>query len=95
MRSSNQAGASYHHHHLRRGKTCQLFDMLPVVEHEAAVGKISEEEVAYLMARGLTRTEATATIVRVFSEQILRDYCPNSALSYKGLLKPVKGKSCR
>jgi len=30
------------------------------------VGKIAEEEVEYLMARGLTRTEATATIVRGF-----------------------------
>ena len=33
---------------------------------EAAVGKIAEEEVEYLMARGLTRAEATATIVRGF-----------------------------
>jgi Fe-S cluster assembly scaffold protein SufB len=30
------------------------------------VGKIAEEEVEYLMARGLTRSEATATIVRGF-----------------------------
>lgn len=34
--------------------------------HEAAVGKIAEEEVEYLMMRGLTRDEATATIVRGF-----------------------------
>ena len=34
--------------------------------HEAAVGKIAEEEVEYLMARGITREEATATIVRGF-----------------------------
>jgi len=34
--------------------------------HEAAVGKIAEEEVEYLMARGLTREEATAAIVRGF-----------------------------
>ncbi|MDO9333485.1 MAG: SufD family Fe-S cluster assembly protein [Dehalococcoidales bacterium] len=34
--------------------------------HEAAIGKIAEEEVEYLMARGLTRDEATATIVRGF-----------------------------
>lgn len=34
--------------------------------HEAAVGKIAEEEVEYLMARGLTRDEATATIIRGF-----------------------------
>ncbi len=36
------------------------------LSHEAAVGKIAEEEVVYLMARGLTREEATATIVRGF-----------------------------
>jgi Fe-S cluster assembly scaffold protein SufB len=36
------------------------------LSHEAAVGKIAEEEVEYLMSRGLTRTEATATIVRGF-----------------------------
>jgi Fe-S cluster assembly scaffold protein SufB len=36
------------------------------LSHEAAVGKIAEEEVIYLMARGLTREEATAAIVRGF-----------------------------
>ncbi len=34
--------------------------------HEAAVGKIAEEEVQYLMARGLTHDEAAAAIVRGF-----------------------------
>lgn len=36
------------------------------LSHEAAVGKIAEEEVEYLMARGLTHQEATAAIVRGF-----------------------------
>jgi uncharacterized protein len=36
------------------------------LSHEAAVGKIAEEEVEYLMARGLTQIEATAAIVRGF-----------------------------
>lgn len=36
------------------------------LSHEAAVGKIAEEELEYLMARGLTLNEATATIVRGF-----------------------------
>jgi hypothetical protein len=36
------------------------------LSHEAAVGKIAEEEVEYLMARGLSHAEATATIVRGF-----------------------------
>lgn len=34
--------------------------------HEAAVGKIAEEEVEYLMSRGLSREQATAMIVRGF-----------------------------
>ena len=36
------------------------------MSHEAAVGKIAEEEIEYLMARGLTEEEATAAIVRGF-----------------------------
>jgi len=36
------------------------------LSHEAAVGKIAKEEVEYLMARGLSQEEATATIVRGF-----------------------------
>jgi Fe-S cluster assembly scaffold protein SufB len=36
------------------------------LSHEAAVGKIAQEEVEYLMARGLSEEEATATIVRGF-----------------------------
>lgn len=36
------------------------------MSHEAAVGKIAQEEIFYLMARGLTEDEATATIVRGF-----------------------------
>ena len=34
--------------------------------HEAAVGKIAQEEVEYLMARGLSEEEATSTIIRGF-----------------------------
>ncbi|MCE5314785.1 MAG: SufD family Fe-S cluster assembly protein [Armatimonadota bacterium] len=36
------------------------------MSHEAAVGKIAEDEVLYLMSRGLTRDEATSAIVRGF-----------------------------
>jgi Fe-S cluster assembly scaffold protein SufB len=36
------------------------------MSHEAAVGKIAEEEIHYLMARGLSSDEATAAIVRGF-----------------------------
>ncbi|MBN1829869.1 MAG: SufD family Fe-S cluster assembly protein [Deltaproteobacteria bacterium] len=36
------------------------------LSHEAAVGKIAQEEILYLMSRGLTEEEAAATIVRGF-----------------------------
>ena len=36
------------------------------MSHEAAVGKIAEVEIQYLMSRGLTSEEATAAIVRGF-----------------------------
>jgi Fe-S cluster assembly scaffold protein SufB len=36
------------------------------LSHEAAVGRIAEEQITYLMARGLTEDEATAAIVRGF-----------------------------
>ncbi|MHC1710953.1 MAG: SufD family Fe-S cluster assembly protein [Solidesulfovibrio sp.] len=46
----------------------ELFGSVDGVElsHEAAVGKIAQEEIEYLMARGLDEDEATSTIVRGF-----------------------------
>lgn len=42
------------------------------ITHEAAVGKIAEEEIRYLMARGLSSDEATSAIVRSFLEVDIR-----------------------
>ena len=36
------------------------------MSHEAAVGKIAQEEILYLMSRGLSEDQATSTIVRGF-----------------------------
>ncbi len=36
------------------------------LSHEAAVGRIAEEEIQYLMARGLSEEEATSVIIRGF-----------------------------
>jgi Fe-S cluster assembly scaffold protein SufB len=36
------------------------------MSHEAAVGKIAQEEISYLMSRGLDEDAATSTIVRGF-----------------------------
>ncbi|WP_202320243.1 SufB/SufD family protein [Archaeoglobus neptunius] len=49
------------------------------LSHEAAIGKIAEEEIFYLMSRGLSRDEATSAIVRGFME-----------IEIKGLPEPLK-----
>jgi Fe-S cluster assembly scaffold protein SufB len=36
------------------------------MSHEAAVGKIDQREIEYLMARGIDEDEAVSTIVRGF-----------------------------
>ena len=46
------------------------------LSHEAAVGKIAQEEVEYLMARGLSEEEATATIVRGFLHVEIEGFPP-------------------
>lgn len=43
------------------------------VSHEAVVGKIQEEQLFYLMSRGLTREEATKMIVSGFIEPVVKE----------------------
>jgi len=38
------------------------------LSHEAAIGKLSEEEITYLMSRGLSRDEAVGVLVRGFMD---------------------------
>ncbi len=47
------------------------------LSHEAAVGKIAQEEIEYLMARGLDEDEATSTIVRGFLNVEMEDLPPD------------------
>jgi Fe-S cluster assembly scaffold protein SufB len=53
------------------------------LSHEAAVGKIAEEEVEYLMARGLTSNEATAAIVRGFLRVDIEGLPPMLSAEFK------------
>jgi len=46
------------------------------MSHEAAVGKISQEELEYLMARGLSNEEATSVIVRGFLDVEIKGLPP-------------------
>jgi Fe-S cluster assembly protein SufB len=44
-----------------------------ILEHEATVSKISEEQLFYLMSRGLSKQEAGLMIVNGFIEPLVRE----------------------
>ena len=54
--------------------------------HEASVSKISEDQLFYLMSRGMTEDEAMATIVRGFVEPIARELPMEYALELNRLI---------
>jgi Fe-S cluster assembly protein SufB len=43
------------------------------IEHEATVSKVGEEQLFYLMSRGLNQDEATAMIVNGFFEPFTKE----------------------
>lgn len=55
--------------------------------HEATVSKVSADQLFYLMQRGLTETEAMATIVRGFVEPIARELPMEYALELNHLIE--------
>jgi len=55
--------------------------------HEATVSKVSEEQLFYLMSRGLTEDEAMAIIVRGFIEPIARELPMEYALELNRLIE--------
>ena len=44
-----------------------------IIEHEATVSKVSDEQLFYLMSRGLTKKEAMEMIVMGFIEPFARE----------------------
>src|ERR1700686_5001666 len=54
--------------------------------HEASVSKISEDQLFYLMSRGMTEDEAAATVVRGFVEPIARELPMEYALELNRLI---------
>lgn len=56
------------------------------MSHEAAVGKIAEEEVLYLMSRGLTEEEAASMIVRGFLSMDITGLPPELAEETKRMM---------
>jgi Fe-S cluster assembly protein SufB len=55
--------------------------------HEATVSKVSEDQLFYLMSRGLTEEEAMAMIVRGFVEPIARELPMEYALELNRLIE--------
>lgn len=70
-------------------------DTIPLVEasepsaqigHEAAVGKIGEKEIYYLMSRGLTEIQARALIVRGFTDDVSKELPVEYAMEMNNLI---------
>ncbi len=57
------------------------------IEHEATVSKVSEEQLFYLMSRGLTEAEATEMIVMGFIEPFSRELPMEYAVELNQLIK--------
>ena len=57
------------------------------VSHEAAVGKIQEEQLYYLMSRGLSEKEATKMIVSGFIEPVIKELPLEYAVELNNLIE--------
>jgi Fe-S cluster assembly protein SufB len=57
------------------------------IEHEATVSKVSEDQLFYLMSRGLTKEQATEMIVMGFIEPFSRELPMEYAVELNQLLK--------
>ena len=57
------------------------------VSHEAAVGRIGEEQLFYLMSRGISEEEATKMIVAGFIEPIIKEMPLEYALELNKLIE--------
>ena len=57
------------------------------IEHEASVSKIGEEQLFYLMSRGLSETEASAMIVTGFIEPLVKELPMEYAVELNRLIE--------
>ena len=57
------------------------------IEHEATVSKVSEDQLFYLMSRGLTETQATEMIVMGFIEPFAKELPMEYAVELNQLIK--------
>ena len=57
------------------------------IEHEASVSKIGEEQLFYLMSRGLSEAEASAMIVTGFIEPLVKELPMEYAVEMNRLIE--------
>ena len=57
------------------------------VEHEASVSKIAEEQLLYLMSRGLSEAEASSMIVTGFIEPLVKELPMEYAVEMNRLIE--------
>jgi len=65
----------------------EVYNSDSFVEHEATVSKISEEQLFYLMSRGLSEEAATQMIIMGFIEPFSRELPMEYAVELNQLLK--------
>jgi Fe-S cluster assembly scaffold protein SufB len=53
-----------------------------VLTHEASIGKLAEDEINYLQAKGFTYGEAVSLLVRGFITTDIHRYLPEQARRY-------------
>jgi Fe-S cluster assembly protein SufB len=67
--------------------TMKIHEQRSVVEHEASVSKIGEEQLFYAMSRGLTEADATAMIVNGFFDFFIKELPMEYAVELNRLVK--------
>ncbi|TAL52257.1 MAG: Fe-S cluster assembly protein SufB, partial [Nanoarchaeota archaeon] len=65
----------------------EIEDQTATVGHEASVGKIGEDQIFYLMSRGLKEAEAKAMIVQGFIEPFTKQLPMEYALELNRLIQ--------
>ncbi|MDQ2871607.1 MAG: Fe-S cluster assembly protein SufB [Candidatus Eremiobacteraeota bacterium] len=67
--------------------TMKIHEQRSIVEHEASVSKIGEEQLFYAMSRGLSEADATAMIVNGFFDFFVKELPMEYALELNRLVK--------
>lgn len=64
-----------------------------ILEHEATVSRVSEEQLMYLMSRGIDEDEAKAMVVNGFMEPVVKEVPMGYAIEMNRLVNLEKTDS--